>query len=85
MEKFQIGGVLVTAMEVTAAITKLEAVGGTAIAQPLRAIGNPLATCEYHKVAKATSAERDRPLIAMPLSKSAALGTARNRTIRATA
>jgi Domain of unknown function (DUF3883) len=54
MEKFDIGGALVTLMQINAAITKLEAVGGTAIAQPLRAIGNPLATCNYHEIAKAT-------------------------------
>jgi hypothetical protein len=38
VEKVEIGGVLVTSLEVDAAIAKLEAVGGTAIAQPLRAI-----------------------------------------------
>jgi Domain of unknown function (DUF3883) len=54
MEKLAIGGVLVTLDQVNAAITKLEAVGGTAIAQPLRAIGNPLAECDYHNIAKAT-------------------------------
>jgi hypothetical protein len=54
VEKVEIGGVLVTPLEVDAAIAKLEAVGGTAIAQPLRAIGSPLAACKYHEVAKAT-------------------------------
>lgn len=54
VEKLEIGGVLVTSMQVNTAIAKLEAVGGTAIAQPLRAIDSPLATCEYHEVAKAT-------------------------------
>jgi hypothetical protein len=54
MEKLDIGGALVTSMQVEAAITKLEAVGGTAIAQPLRAIGSPLATCDYRRIAKAT-------------------------------
>jgi hypothetical protein len=54
MEKVDIGGMLVTSMQVNAAIAKLEAVGGTAIAQPLRAIGSPLAACDYRKIAKAT-------------------------------
>jgi hypothetical protein len=54
VEELEIGGVLVTSMQVVAAIAKLEAVGGTGIAQQLRAIGSPLAACEYRKVAEAT-------------------------------
>lgn len=54
MENFDVGGVLVTLQQVNAAIVKLEATGGTAIAQQLRAIGSPLAECDYHKVASDT-------------------------------
>jgi hypothetical protein len=54
MEEFDIGGVLVTRQQINAAIRKLEATGGTAIAQQLRAIGSPLASCDYHKVARDT-------------------------------
>jgi hypothetical protein len=54
MEKFAVGGVLVTLEQVNAAIAKLETTGGTAIAQQLRAIGSPLASCNYHKVARDT-------------------------------
>jgi hypothetical protein len=54
MTTLDIGGVLVSSLQIEAAIAKLEAVSGTAIAQPLRAIGSPLAECEYHKIAEAT-------------------------------
>jgi len=64
MEKFDVGGVLVTLEQISAAITKLEAIGGTAIAQPLRAIGSPLATCDYHKVAR--DARKAFPTLAQP-------------------
>jgi hypothetical protein len=54
MEQFDVGGVLATLEQINAAITKLEATGGTAIAQQMRTIGSPLASCDYHKVARDT-------------------------------
>jgi len=56
MENFDVGGVQATRDQIIAALTKLEATGGTAIAQQLRSIGSPLSSCDYHKVARDTRA-----------------------------